>query len=70
MAIFRIDRPGTTNAMIVRARCLSCARDVAVRHAGDEGTMVWRDPEQSTVTLMRNSGYEPEGKSTLIVRME
>ena len=56
--------------MIVRARCLSCARDVAVRFAGAEGTMVWRDPAQSTVTLMQNSGYDPDGKSTLIVRLE
>ena len=36
----------------VRARCLSCARDIAVRHAGAEGTLIWRDPAQSVVALV------------------
>ena len=52
-------------AMVVRARCISCARDVAAEHAGAEGTMLWRDPAQSTVELIR-----PDDKRGLILKME
>lgn len=36
----------------VRARCLSCARNIAARAAGPEGTHIWRDPNLSTVELI------------------
>ncbi len=41
--------------MIVRARCLSCARNIAVANAGDEGTAIWRDPARSSVELVRET---------------
>lgn len=41
--------------MVVRARCTSCARTVAVENAGAEGTMVWRDPNLSSVELVRET---------------
>lgn len=55
MAIFILKERTTGLAMVVRARCLSCARRVAVEHAGAEGTRVWRDPEYSTVELVRET---------------
>lgn len=50
---------------LVRARCLTCARDQAVQTAGAEGTLVWRDPNLSTVEVVRESG-----KSGLILKTE
>ena len=41
--------------MIVRARCLTCARSVAVENAGEEGTAIWRDPVRSDVDLVRET---------------
>ena len=64
MPIFKL----TANAgqsVVVRARCISCARDVAAEHAGAEGTMLWRDPAQSTVELIR-----PDDKRGLILKAE
>lgn len=65
MAIFKITERSTGRAMVVRARCLSCARSVAVENAGPEGTRVWRDPALSTVELVPESD-----KSGLILKTE
>lgn len=65
MAIFKLTSLATGQAAIVRARCLSCARTVAADNAGAEGTMIWRDPTQSTVELIR-----PDDKSGLILKTE
>jgi len=55
MPIFKVTERTTGRAMIVRAKCLTCARRVAVEHAGPEGTRVWRDPELSKVELVRET---------------
>lgn len=64
MPIFKLTA-GDGRAVVVRARCISCARDVAAEHAGAEGTMLWRDPAQSTVELIR-----PDDKRGLILKAE
>ena len=64
MPIFKLTA-NTGQAVVVRARCISCARDVAAEHAGAEGTFVWRDPAQSTVELIR-----PDDKRGLILKAE
>jgi hypothetical protein len=64
MPIFKLTA-GDGRAMVVRARCISCARDVAAGNAGAEGTMLWRDPAQSTVELIR-----PDDKRGLILKAE
>lgn len=52
--------------LIVRANSPVCARRVAAENAGAEGTLLWRDPEQSTVHLI-----EPEkGRIGLVMRKE
>lgn len=61
MPIFKVTA-ATGHDMVVRARCLSCAREVAVQNSGAEGTMVWR---QSAVELVR-----PEDKPSMIMRSE
>nr|WP_315528280.1 hypothetical protein [uncultured Achromobacter sp.] len=54
MAIFKVTHRANGKSMVVRAKCVSCARSVAVEHAGTEGTAAWRDPEQSSVELVRH----------------
>ena len=44
--------------LIIRAKCISCARNIAADNAGDEGKRIWRDGHLSTITLMQN----PEAK--------
>lgn len=55
MAIFLLTALDGSAAMVVRARCLTCARNVAVEHAGPEGTRVWASREHSTVELVRDT---------------
>lgn len=64
MPIFKLTA-STGQAVVVRARCISCARTVAAENAGAEGTLLWRDPAQSTVELIR-----PDDKSGLILKAE
>lgn len=65
MALFKLTERSTGRAMVVRAKCLSCARAVAVENAGPEGTRVWRDPALSTVELVREGD-----KSGLILKTD
>ena len=65
MAIFKLTERSTGRAMVVRAKCLSCARAVAVENAGPEGTRVWRDPALSTVELVHEND-----KTGLILKSE
>lgn len=65
MSIFKLTALATGQAAVVRARCITCARTVAAENAGTEGTMLWRDPAQSTVELIR-----PDDKSGLILKTE
>ncbi|MDN6874095.1 hypothetical protein QO209_16760 [Pseudomonas citronellolis] len=55
MAIFILRERDGNRAMVVRAKCISCARTIAVEHAGAEGTLLWRDPNLSSVELVRES---------------
>lgn len=55
MAIFLLTTRGSGQRMVVRAKCISCARAVAAENAGAEGTMVWRDPSLSSVELVRDT---------------
>ena len=51
----------------VRARCLTCARRLAVEHAGAEGTQVWRDPKQTKIKV---TGPAPDGRQEILERIE
>lgn len=55
-ALFLIKATDDSVAMVVRARCLSCARQVAVDNCGTEGTEIWRNPTKTTVSLIDTSG--------------
>lgn len=49
MPLFLIESTDGRISQVVRAACKACARRVAAEAAREEGTVVWRDPEQSTV---------------------
>lgn len=65
MPIFKIQHRKSSLGMIVRARCLSCARIVAAESAGEEGPIVWRNPELSSVELVQDTG-----KNQIILKTE
>lgn len=73
MAIFKLSALDGGVVLIVRARCLTCARQIAIDHAGPESARVWATRANSTVDLIRDpesQGYLSEGKSGLIKRIE
>lgn len=57
MPIYLIESADKQIRLIVRAACEQCARSVAVADTRDEGTAIWRDAEQSTVTLVHERNY-------------
>lgn len=52
MPLFLLKTVDGSVEQVIRAKCMSCSRSVAVQHAGAEGTLVWRDPSLSTVQLI------------------
>lgn len=52
----------TGPSMVVRAACVTCARNVAVDNAGPEGSLYWRQAECRRV-------YE-SGKAGVVLRRE
>lgn len=71
MPIFKLTAPDAGLVLHVRARCISCARDVAASDPGPEGPRPWRDPVQSSVELVRNPGYlglDPDGRRAILKR--
>lgn len=49
MPLFLIESTDGRISQVVRAACTACARRVAAENSREEGTTIWRDPEQSTV---------------------
>lgn len=73
MAIFKLDALDGSVSLVVRAACLSCARQIAVQRSPARELRTWRDGTLSTVELMRHPerhGYLSEGKRGLIERKE
>lgn len=56
MPLYLIETIDKSIQMVVRAVCATCARSVAVQAAREEGTAIWRDPEQSTVREIKPDG--------------
>lgn len=48
---------GTSGPQVVlRARCITCARSMAAGAAGAEGPAYWRDPERTTCSEVTQDG--------------
>lgn len=66
MPLFLIETKDGRISQVVRAACSACARRIAVEQSREEGTMIWRDAEQSTVKLI-----EPDkGVKGVVLRRE
>lgn len=71
MPIFKLIAPTAGLELHIRARCISCARDVAASDPGPEGPRTWRDSAQSSVELVHvpeRLGLEPEGRRAILKR--
>ena len=71
MPVFKVKARDGSITLLVRARCISCARDVAAEAAGPEGSRLWRDPERSGVELVQHPesmGLEPQGPRSVLKR--
>lgn len=66
MPIFEVATRDGTIRLRIQAACMACARRVAAENAGPEGTLVWRDPEQSCVTMV---DAKPTNGSALLERV-
>lgn len=64
MGIFEVVNKVAT--MRIRAKCLTCARNLAAENAGKEGPRIWRDPAQSTVRVIGSA----EGYPLILERIE
>lgn len=62
-SLFLVEALDKSVAIVVRARCMTCARQVAVDNAGAEGTEIWRNPAKTQVHAI-----SPSGKSTAILK--
>ncbi len=66
MPLYLVETHDGKIRQVLRAMCPACARRVAVEAAREEGTVVWRDPEQSTVKQI-----EPDkGVYGVVLRLE
>lgn len=73
MAVFRLAARDGSVTMVVRARCMTCAQQVAVAHAGPEGRHVWATRQNCTVELVwapEREGYVSDGPDGVIERIE
>lgn len=71
MAIFELHSKDVS--LVIRARCITCARQVAVENSPSSELMMWRDPSLSTVKVIykpQEMGLNPDGKRTIIRRIE
>lgn len=72
MAIFNVSARDGSVSLIIRARCLSCARQLAADRSPAHERRLWRDPERSSVELVANpgrQGFFADGKNGILKRV-
>lgn len=73
MALFKVKARDGSIVLIVRARCITCAREAAVNTYPASENMLWRDPSKSSVEVIHNTSqlpYNPSGKRCVLERTE
>ena len=55
MAIFKLTAYDDSIVIVLAAKCLSCARNIAANAAGPEGPRMWLDPAKSTCEVLREN---------------
>lgn len=66
MGIMKIDT--AYGYLVVRARCITCARNIAAQNAGREGTSIWRDPTRSKISVLDHTRHTPTGRTEILER--
>lgn len=73
MPIFRVFARDNSVSLVIRARCLSCARQIAAERSPADEFALWSDPQQSGVEWISNpeaQGYLAEGRAGIIKRIQ
>lgn len=66
MPLFLLETKNGKIKQVIRAACDTCARRIAAEQSREEGTLIWRDPDQSTVKPI-----EPDrGNNGVVLRHE
>lgn len=63
MPLFILKSPECGVSLLVRGKCISCARNLAADAAGVEGPAVWLNGERSTIEVVR-----PDDRSGVLMR--
>ncbi|MGN5537793.1 hypothetical protein NBV64_09085 [Alcaligenes sp. DN25] len=72
MAIFNVSARDGSVSLVIRARCMSCARQLAADRSPVHEKRLWRDPEMSSVELVDHPerlGYFSEGMNGILKRI-
>lgn len=73
MALFKVKARDDSVSLIVRARCITCARETAVNTYPASETLLWRDPNLSSVEVIYDTNktlHDPSGKRCVLERTE
>jgi len=72
MPIFKVFARDSSLALVIRARCISCARQIAAERSPAAEFALWSDGQQSGVEWISNpeaQGYLAEGRAGIIKRI-
>ena len=72
MAIFRVFARDNSVSLVIRARCISCARQIAAERSPSDEFALWSDSQRSGVEWISNPeahGYLVEGHAGIIKRI-
>ncbi|WP_321291179.1 hypothetical protein [Alcaligenes phenolicus] len=72
MAVFNVSARDGSVSLVIRARCMSCARQLAADRSPVHEKRLWRDPEMSSVELVGHPerlGYFSEGMNGILKRI-
>ena len=73
MPIFRVFARDNSVSLVIRARCISCARQIAAERSPAAEFALWSDPAMSGVEWVHNpeaQGYLADGKAGIIKRIQ
>lgn len=69
MPIFRVIARDDSASLVVRARCISCARQLAAEHSAAEEFALWCQASVQWVADPERQGYVADGTSGIIKRI-
>ncbi len=73
MAIFKVSARDGSVSLVIRARCISCARQLAAERSPAHERRLWRDGDRSSIDLVpdpSSRGYLPGGKQGILERIQ